>query len=114
MARTALTVSQIARAGVQKPSTGTAADTANGNSFVNDGRTILFAKNTNGASTSRTVTVTPTATVDGLSATGRTKTMAAGEEWIFGPFPLGIYSGVVAVDGSHAEVTFQVFRLTEG
>lgn len=112
MARGVLTVSQITRTGLTVPAE-TVGDATNGHQFANDGKlTWLLAHNT-GAS-SRTVTALPTATVDGLTVSGRVVTVAAGVTKFLGPFPLEIYSSTVAVDVTHAELQLSAFKVSEG
>lgn len=98
MARTALTVQTAALAGNQLV-TENAADAANGNYFVNDGKTVLVVSNEHGATST---TVSATVNTDRF---GRTKTfslaVAAGRVGFFGPFPPEMFNqtgGVVNVD----------------
>lgn len=110
MARTALTVTAASKAGTVLPAA-TAADVANGNSFPNDGKTIVLATNTNGASTARTVTITVTGAIDGFAPAPRTISVAAGTTRILGPYETTNYSSTLQISGDHAELTFQVIRL---
>jgi len=87
---------------------------AGGFQFVNDGRTFLHVKNTNGAA--RYITVTTPATVDGLAVADVYVTVAAttGDEMI-GPFPTGTFNnsgGYVYVSNSAtADLTMAAVRL---
>ena len=110
MARTALTATQASRAGTTLPAA-TAGDATNGNSVQNDGRVILIAKNTNGASTARTITFQTVRSVDGLTNPTRQESIPAGETQVFGPFPPTDYGTTLAFDVSNAEVTIQVVRV---
>lgn len=87
-----------------------AADTTNGNYVQNDGTARLHAKNTNAASTSRTVTIAIPATVDGQGVTSITQAIAPGATWVFGPFPVGTYGSQVAVNGDNAELLFHTVQ----
>ncbi len=87
-----------------------AADVSNGNYIQNDGSTRLHAKNTNGASTARTVTIAIPATVDGQSVTSITQAIAAGATWVFGPFPVSVYGTQVSVNGDNAELFFHTVQ----
>jgi hypothetical protein len=114
MARGVLAVNQITRTGLTMPAE-TAGDATAGHQFSNDGKfTFLLAHNTNAGSTARTVTVTPTASVDGLAPTARVVSVAAAATKLLGPFPLEIYSSTVAVDVSHAEMQLSVLKVSEG
>jgi hypothetical protein len=62
-----------------------------GDSFANDGRTLLAVYNSHG-SAARTVTIDIQKDVDGQDPASRTVTMAAGQTMLIGPFPTGIYN----------------------
>jgi hypothetical protein len=109
MARTPLTITDSSKAGTTLPA-GTAADVVNGNSVVNDGRTLVIAANA--GATPRTVTITPTATVDGLTAAARTVALPATTTKLLGPYDIGSYSTVLQISGDHADVKFQPIRGT--
>lgn len=110
MPRTAFTAAQASRAGTTLPAP-TAGDVTNGNSIANDGRTILIVKNTNAASTSRTITFATVRSVDGLVAPTRSETLAAGETQVFGPFPATDYGSTLAINVDNAELTIQAIRV---
>lgn len=55
-----------------------------GDQFLNDGRTILYVKNTNAAS--RTVTIVTSPTVAGLALADVAVVVAQNEEKLIGPF----------------------------
>lgn len=89
MAQTALTV-------VDVDDTGTAesfanADTSNGNSFANDGRTFLLLYN-NGSTGSATVTIATAATVDGFAVGDNAITLTTTQRKVAGPFEPSIYN----------------------
>ena len=104
MPRTAIASATSTSKGV-KVATPVAADTVNGNYLQNSGREQFVAKNT-GAS-SYTVTLTPTATVDGQAVTPYVRTIPAGEEWEFGPFNVNYYGTQVAVDCNNVAITLR-------
>jgi hypothetical protein len=110
MPRTSLTAIQASRSGTTLPAA-TAGDATNGNSIANDGRTILIVKNTNAASTSRTITFATVRSVDGLVAPTRSETLAAGETQVFGPFPATDYGSTLAINVDNAELTIQAVRV---
>ncbi|MFI6491227.1 hypothetical protein [Streptomyces sp. NPDC050564] len=110
MPRTSLTATQASRAGTTLPAA-TAGDAVNGNSVANDGRVILIVKNTNAASTARTVTFATVRSIDGLVAPTRSETLPAGETQVFGPWPPTDYGSVLAVNVDNAELTIQVVRV---
>ena|SRR3989304_4479093 len=90
----AYTVQTTALAGVAH----TLAAVASSDTFSNDGRTLLVVANASGGN--RIVTLTATATVDGLTITNPTVTIATGATKIIGPFPprwFNSSSGVVTV-----------------
>lgn len=110
MPRTALTAVQATRAGTTLPAA-TAGDAVNGNQIGNDGRLILIVKNTNAASTARTVTFQTTVSVDGLTAPVRSETLPAGETQVLGPFPPNDYGTTLAINVDNAELTIQAIHV---
>lgn len=106
MPRTAIAYVEPAKAGTTYPAESTA-DVANGNSVLgNDGRIIVFCRNSNGASTARTVTITPTATVDGLAVAARTISVPAGTSMLIGPYDVATYGSTLQISGDNAELKF--------
>lgn len=110
MPRTSLTAVQASRAGTVLPAA-TAGDATNGNSIANDGRTVFIVTNTNGTSTSRTITFATVRSVDGLTAPIRSETIPAGETQVFGPFPPTDYGNTLAINVDNAELTIQAIRV---
>lgn len=110
MPRTSITATQASRAGTVLPAA-TAGDVANGNSIANDGRVVLIVKNTNGASTARTITFTTAKSVDGLTFPVRSETIPAGETQVFGPFPPTDYGTTLAFNVDNVELTVQAVRV---
>jgi hypothetical protein len=109
MARSALTVQTIARAGAV-PSF--AAANVDGNTFANDGNTFLEVAN--GAAAPINVTIQTPGTVDGLAVAELIVAVANGVTKRIGPFPPGIYnqSGEVYVDYSAVTtITVGAFRM---
>lgn len=104
MARTAIVTAVSTSKGV-KVATPVAADVTNGNYLQNSGREQFVAKNTGGSPYN--VTLTPTALVDGQSATPYVRSVPAGEEWEFGPFSVAAYGTAVAVDCSNVAITLR-------
>ncbi len=110
MPRTPLTnVVDASKAGTTLAA-GVAADVANGNSLVHDGRSMIVIATNAGVST-RTVTITPTATVDGLIPAARTVSLAASAVKVLGPYDLANYSSTLQISADHADVKFQVIRI---
>jgi hypothetical protein len=96
MARTALSVQSITRAGLNPSYTAANAD---GHSISNDGKkTFLHVKNGGGGSVD--VTVQTPGSVDGLAVADRVVAVPAGEERAIGPFPTAYYGSTVNVDFS--------------
>jgi hypothetical protein len=110
MARTNVTLTEVTRAGVTMP-VGSAGDVANGNVVNNDGRVMIWAKNTNGASTSRTVTFHQVRGVDAQAAGTRVATIAAGVTQLFGPFSTSDYGEDFGIDVSNAEVLLAAIHM---
>jgi len=112
VARTALTVYQIARAGLEV--TYVAADDSDMNSFANDGKTFLHVKNTQ-TDASVSVTIAIAQEVDGQSVTSRVVGIGAETEEFIGPFDPGVYNqstGVVNVDfDTSASVSVAAIRV---
>lgn len=110
MPRVAVPLTSIARAGVA-PATPTTGDATNNHTIPNDGAVFLLAKNTNGASTARTLTVHIAKTVDGQAATSRTYSLAAGASLYLGRWPASEYGSDLLVDVSHAELVLSAYHL---
>lgn len=111
MARATLTPQEVSRAGLTH--TFAAVDAANGNEFVNDGKSVLYVKNAGVGSIN--VTASTPGTVDGLAVADLVVAVANGVNKMIGPFPPGIYNqsdGKVYVDWSGgSSVTAAVIRL---
>lgn len=110
MPRTNINAVQASRSGTVLPAA-TAGDAVNGNSTANDGRVVLIVRNTNGASTARTITFQTTVSVDGLTAPVRSESIPAGETQIFGPFSPNDYGTTLAYNVDNAELTIQALRV---
>lgn len=98
MARTALTVNQISRAGV---ALGPTAANVDGHSLVHYDNLILYVAN--GGGSPITVTIQTPGTVDSLAVADRTVTVPNGSNRFIGPFPKAHYrqsDGTVYVDFS--------------
>jgi len=106
MARTPIAYVEPTKAGTTFPAE-TTADVANGNSVLgNDGRVVVLCRNSNGASTARVVTITPTATVDGLVPAARTVSIPAGASKLLGPYEVANYGTTLLISGDNAELKF--------
>lgn len=84
----ALTPVTVSRAGVSDASG--AAASAGGDTFTNDGMTMLLAKNASGGAI--TITIAVGQTVDGQTVTSKTVSVPASQTMLIGPFPLAIYT----------------------
>lgn len=82
-----LTAQTIIRSGL-KPTYGSTA--SNGDKFENTGNEFVHIKNTD--TSSHTVTVATSATVDGLAVADRAVAIPASEERMIGPFPTSVYN----------------------
>jgi hypothetical protein len=111
MARTDVSVQQIDRTAGVVPSYGAA--NADGNAFVNDGRTMIHVKNGGGAPITATF-LTP-GNVAGLAIADQVVTVTNGTEKMIGPFEPGLFNqsdGKVYVDWSGvSSVTAGVMRV---
>lgn len=91
-----------------------AADVANGNRFKLTSREILLCRNTNAASTARTVTITSQPDRNGRTKDITTYSVGAGEVHAIPPLQADGWKdaeGYLNVSGSHAEMLFSVIRL---
>jgi hypothetical protein len=116
MARTAVVPQSITRAGTTPTYAAPNASGNGGNSFVNDGQTILHVKNASAGPI--TVTIQVPNTVDGLAVASRTVSVPATTgDMLIGPFPAGVYNqpdGSVYYDcgASATSITQAVLRLS--
>lgn len=86
MARTALAVQVVTRAGLNAAYTAANVD---GHSIQNDGRMLLHVKN---GATDETVTLKIPRTIDGKAVTNPTVVVTASQDRFIGPFPVEIYN----------------------
>lgn len=112
MPATNIALKEATRATALTIATGTAADTVNNNTWNNDGSTVLICKNT-GASP-YTVSVQPTATVDGQTAATKSITVTAGDQVAFGPFPTQFYGTAPVVTCQNVAITIVPLHVTRG
>jgi hypothetical protein len=88
-----LTVSTLSRAGLV--TSGGAAAGAGGDTFTNDGQTVLLVVNGSGSSINITLAIAQL--VDGQTPASRVVAVAAGASTLIGPFPRAVYN---AADGT--------------
>lgn len=111
MARTAIPVTTIIRAGVNKPAI-TAGDSVNGHQFSNVGVTFIEAKNTDVATRSLTL-ITPVQT-DGLDVADLVISILAGQTWMIGPFSSQTFNqtgDLVYIDIAQSTWEFRAFKI---
>jgi hypothetical protein len=108
MPRTAMTVTDITRAGVAVPSEQTV-DVVNGNELPNDSRIALLVRNS-GAVT-RNLTVAFAYTVDGQTIAPRAYAISAGASRYIGPFDTSTYGTTLALNGDNTELKVTPLRL---
>lgn len=115
MARTALTVNEISRAGIDSATTLAAAN-ADGHYVLNGGDVFLEVLNENAADC--TVTVVSTRTIDGLAVADLEVVVEQNERMFIGPFPVQTFNqsstnaGSVWVNFSAVtDVTIAAWRL---
>lgn len=117
MPRTAIAVVALAFTGATLGLT--ASDTVNGNSIANSsGKVYVHLRNSGASSRTATfVAVTTSRPADSVfpvqTVSNAVVTVAAGVEKIVGPIPAAYMdaSGVVSVDGSHAELLISPFSI---
>lgn len=110
MARTALAVQDVVRAGLNPVYSAANVD---GHSIQNNGHTVLHVKT---AGTACTVTIQTPGTVDGMAVADRTVALGATAERIIGPFPPSDYNqptgeGVYVDFSAVTAVTVAALRL---
>jgi hypothetical protein len=108
MPRTAVSPTDITRAGIVKPAELTV-DVANGNEIQNDGR--IFFEVRNSGAVSRTLTVNFGYTVDGQTITARSYPVAAGVTRLVGPWDTSTYGTTLQFNGDNTELKFIPLRL---
>ncbi len=110
MARVTLTASVLVSGGVVFSPVAAETD---GNAVANTGNQFFYVNNGGGGAV--VVTILTPLTVGGLAVAEATRTLAAGEEYVFGVFPTHIFSqsnGEVHIDyDGVASVTVQAFSL---
>lgn len=111
MARGTLTPVQATRAGVAVTAA-TTGDSVNGHQVANDGRIVLCATNTNGSSTSHTITVLIPGAVDGIANSPKVVTLAAGATRFLGPYPTSIYGSPLLINVADNEVHLSAFHVS--
>lgn len=83
---------------------------ADGHYVVNSGKTKLLVRNSNGASTARTVTFLFSRTVDGQGVEDLAVAIPAGETWVFGPFDRNDYGSQLNIDVDNAELMLRAIE----
>jgi hypothetical protein len=110
MPRTAMTVTDISRAGVAVPAEQTV-DVANGNYVPNDGKVVLLVRNSNGAATSRTLTIAVNGSIDGQPVTSRSYSIAAGASRYLGTFDTTNYGTQLNINGDNTDLKVSPLRI---
>jgi hypothetical protein len=109
MARGTLPLTQITRDGVAAAAE-VNGDATNGHQVTNDELVILLVRNSNGASTARTITFETPGTVDSQAVADRTKSIPAGTSQYFGPFPVNVYGSTLLIDVDNAELKLSAYH----
>lgn len=110
MPRVTVPVTNITRAGVA-PAAEVNGDPANNHQVANDGRTFLVVRNSNGASTARTLTVIIQGAIDGFAPTPRTYSIPAAASRYIGPFDTVAYGSLMQVNVDNAELKLSAYNL---
>jgi hypothetical protein len=90
----AIAVQNLSRVAAEVTYSAAQASGSGGNSFTNDGRTLLHIKADGTAPVSFTLTVETPGTVDGQAIADRTTTLAKSKEYFAGPYQPGVYNQV--------------------
>jgi hypothetical protein len=98
-----LTVETIVSAGTELIAAANAA-AGGGDDFTNDGRTALFVYNTD--SSSVTMTIVTSQTIDGLAIADKTVVVAQNEYFIIPPLPTSLYGTTVSLTYSGVTAFF--------
>lgn len=77
---------------------------ADGHYVQNSGKTKVIVRNSNGATTARTVTFLIDLKVEGQGVLPLTRAIPAGETWVFGPFDKNTFGTRLNIDVDHAEL----------
>lgn len=80
-----------------------------GNTFPNDGKVLLVARNS--GATPRNITMTTPGTVDEQAIADPVYSLAAGATVILGPFDPTVYGTTMTVTAAHAEVMLAAVRV---
>lgn len=110
MARVSIPVTAITRAGVA-PAAEVTGVPADNHVMANDGKTVLLVRNSNGASTARTLTVRFSREVDGQAIDPKEYVIAAAASRYIGPFDPTNYGKSMQIDVDNAELKLSAYRL---
>lgn len=102
MARTAVPITQITRAGIAPPAE-TNGDAVNNHVISNNGRVVLLVRNA-GTTVARTLTLRVRGAIDGQAVTPRTVSIPTEASRYVGPFPVDQYGPKLEVDVDNAEL----------
>lgn len=107
MARVALAAQRSSRAGTVLTAP-VAGDTGDGNTVPNSGKTLIYVKNSGAAP--YVVTVHVRKEVEGKNVPEITKTLAAGEEAIFGPYPRNNFGDDLWINSDNVALVYRVIE----
>ena len=108
MTATPIAVTQLSRAGTASVA-GTAGDTVNGNSVVNDGKVVLYLNNSGGVSHTLTVTAAVTG-ADGLTLGTKQIVVPATSTYLTDVWPPAVYGSVLQLTVDNAALTISPYR----
>ncbi len=86
----------------------TAGNATDDHTITNTGRTMFMI--TNSGVVSRVAEVVIVRTVQGQTPPVLTRTLAAGERWLFGRFPVADFGKLLQLNVNHAELTIDVIE----
>ena len=102
------TQGKLARVLIGTGTSEVAADVA-GNTFQNDGKVLIVARNS--GVTPRNITMTTPGTVDGEAIGDPVYSLAASATVILGPFDPAVYGHTMTITAAHAEVMLTAVRV---
>lgn len=108
MAATPINVGSITRATAQISEVN--GDSVNGNSFTNDGRTLLSYRNAGATPRSMSIVTTKTVGPDNIAVSDWFVAVAASSDWVpLGFFDIDIFGVSVFVSPSHSDVRLKAW-----
>jgi len=83
---------------------------ANGDTFTNDGNTVLIVESSNGSTVTFDVVTTQTVETD-LDVEDRTESIATGTTEVYGPFSIEIYGTTITLQNWSSTTNVTIYAL---